>query len=148
MLCGHHFLVTWLLCTRDSSSAPSYTSPTAFSESLCDLFFVSSSFCSFLVIILTPSPPPHTHTHTQHCMYTGFVLGGSAVGKKGEGGRETKDRLSLKWSTPKTSSLDLQPCTSAYRVTPTNVSVTPTNVSIITSSLAPNITVGSKLIFF
>ena len=51
---------------------------------------------------------------------TGFVLGGGAVGKKGE--KEAKDRLSLKWSTPKTSSLELQPCTSAYRVTPTSVS--------------------------
>ena len=51
---------------------------------------------------------------------TGFVLGGGAVGKKGE--KEAKDKLSLKWSTPKTSSLELQPCTSAYRVSPTNVS--------------------------
>ena len=40
------------------------------------------------------------------------------MGKKGEGG----DRLVLKWSTPKTSTLDLQYCTSAFRVTPTNVS--------------------------
>ena len=53
----------------------------------------------------------------------GFVLGGGAMGKKGEGGKEGRDRLSLKWSTPKTSSLELQNCTSAYRVTPTNVSL-------------------------
>ena len=30
----------------------------------------------------------------------------------------------LKWSTPKSTSLDVQCCTSAYRVTPTNVSGT------------------------
>jgi hypothetical protein len=54
----------------------------------------------------------------------GFVLGGGAVGKKGE--KEAKDKLSLKWSTPKTSSLELQPCTSAYRVSPTNVTSRPT----------------------
>lgn len=56
----------------------------------------------------------------------GFTLGASASGKKGDSGKDGKERLTLKWSTPKTSTLDLQRCTSAYRVTPTNVTSRPT----------------------
>jgi hypothetical protein len=48
----------------------------------------------------------------------GYSLGPNVPSKK-----DHRDiTVTLKWSTPKSTSMDLQFCTSAYRVTPSNVS--------------------------
>lgn len=57
-----------------------------------------------------------------HCWcigHAGYTLGPAPVMKKA--GLQ-KDVVTLRWSTPKSAPLDLQFCTSAYRVTPNNVS--------------------------
>jgi len=49
----------------------------------------------------------------------GYALGSQSVTRR-DG--QHRDAVTLKWSTPKATSLELQFCTSAYRVTPSNVS--------------------------
>lgn len=48
---------------------------------------------------------------------TGYALGPIPITKKDSVVKE----VTLRWSTPKTTSMDFQFCTSAYRVTPSNV---------------------------
>ena len=57
-------------------------------------------------------------------MCEGYGLGAPISAKKEPKDKDTphKDAIMLKWSTPKSTSLELQFCTSAYRVTPMNVS--------------------------
>ena len=67
------------------------------------------------MIKISPFPPPRK----------GYGLGAPIATKKDLKDKDTphRDAVMLKWSTPKSTSLELQFCTSAYRVTPTNVSI-------------------------
>ena len=50
----------------------------------------------------------------------GYIPGSTGMS---QGGRESdKDAVVLRWSTPKSMNLDLQYCSSVYRVTPADVS--------------------------
>ena len=57
-----------------------------------------------------------------HVLYIlGYIPGSTGMS---QGGRESdKDAVILRWSTPKSMNLDLQYCSSVYRVTPADVSI-------------------------
>ena len=54
---------------------------------------------------------------------SGYGLGPNVLSKREAKEAVHKDVVLLKWSTPRTTSMDLQFCTSAYRVTPSDVSL-------------------------
>lgn len=73
----------------------------------------SSSFPR--IVPIATGRGPNTHS-----LSAGYSLGPLIPSKKDH--REVV--VTLRWSTPKSTPMDLQFCTSAYRVTPSNVSVT------------------------